>query len=171
MALLRVMHNMEVAHRLTTLPGKCENIHGHSMMVELTLHGMLNRDGIMEGLDFGNVKKTFRSHLDTNYDHHLLLNEADPWAQILVYKVPQEFFHVGGRLWNSSEADLTVQSHMYNPLPGLVTTPGDPTVENLAKWIAEWSANMFTLPADVYIKETNTNGAGFSARYTQPHNN
>ena len=39
---LRVVHNIETAHRLTLLPGRCEAIHGHSMLVTLTLYGPVN---------------------------------------------------------------------------------------------------------------------------------
>jgi len=79
---LRVRHNIEVAHRLFMLPGKCENIHGHSMWVTLDLLGhKIDVDGYLGGLDFGDVKRKFRAYLDTNYDHHLLLNGNDPLAK------------------------------------------------------------------------------------------
>jgi len=67
---------MEVAHRLSLLEGKCENIHGHSMWVDLSIKGNVNpATGIL--MDFGSVKKAFRNFLDTNFDHHLLLNDSD----------------------------------------------------------------------------------------------
>jgi 6-pyruvoyl-tetrahydropterin synthase len=31
-------------------------------------------------LDFGTVKHAFRTYLDGEYDHRLLLNETDTWA-------------------------------------------------------------------------------------------
>lgn len=80
--LLRVRHNIEVAHRLSQLPGKCEAIHGHSMWVTLDLAGDLSATGMVAGLDFGVVKRAFRGHLDGEYDHRLLLNYDDPWAGI-----------------------------------------------------------------------------------------
>jgi 6-pyruvoyltetrahydropterin/6-carboxytetrahydropterin synthase len=72
-----VRHNIETAHRLSQLPGRCENIHGHSMWVELELTGRVNHHGILAGLDFGAIKQSFRGHLDSTYDHRLLLNEHD----------------------------------------------------------------------------------------------
>lgn len=77
---LIVAHNIEVAHRLSQLPGKCEAIHGHSMWVALTLDGPLSPAGMVANLDFGLVKKAFRAHLDAEYDHRLLLNAEDAWA-------------------------------------------------------------------------------------------
>lgn len=131
---ITVIHNIEVAHRLTTLPGKCERIHGHSMLVSLDIFGAMVGN-LLAGLDFGEVKKTFRGYLDHQYDHHLLLGEADPWAE-------------------------------RTELPGLVVTPGDPTVENLAEWIGEWARARFAIgSADavtalrVRIDETATNAA------------
>jgi hypothetical protein len=43
-ALLTVKHNIEVAHRLSKTPGKCENIHGHSMIVEFSITGAPDKD-------------------------------------------------------------------------------------------------------------------------------
>lgn len=79
---LRVRHNIEVAHRLSLLPGKCENIHGHSMWVELDITGMPDERGLLNGLDFGTVKRAFRGYLDENYDHRLLLNAEDRLADL-----------------------------------------------------------------------------------------
>lgn len=118
-ALLTVKHNIEVAHRLSQTPGKCENIHGHSMMVELCIRGKIGPAGLLiinpdsglpnEGpLEFGELKEWFRGVLDKQLDHRLLLNNHDP---ILV---------------DGAEA-----------LPGLQVFPGDPTTENIAKWVYE----------------------------------
>jgi 6-pyruvoyltetrahydropterin/6-carboxytetrahydropterin synthase len=78
---LKIRHNIEVAHRLSLLPGKCQQIHGHSMWVVAELTGEVNNKGILLGIDFGEAKATFRQHLDFTYDHHLLLNRADPVAE------------------------------------------------------------------------------------------
>lgn len=81
-ATLQVRHNIEVAHRLSLLPGKCEAIHGHSMWVDLELGGGLNGAGLLGGLDFGSVKRAFRGHLDAEFDHRLLLNRDDELAAL-----------------------------------------------------------------------------------------
>lgn len=79
-ATIAVRHNIEVAHRLWQLPGKCEAIHGHSMWVRLELRGDLDGQGLLAGLDFGVVKRAYREHLDTHFDHRLLLDADDPIA-------------------------------------------------------------------------------------------
>lgn len=147
---------MEVAHRLSLLPGKCQQIHGHSMMVTLDLRGFdINENGIAGGIDFGALKKLFRNFIDTNYDHHLHLNQLDEWAEDQI-----------------SCTVLGGQTNLARRLPGLVTHPGDPTVENLAKWIAEAMAeelyvhfniqNSCPVELCISIAETGTNGASWS---------
>lgn len=148
MPMIQVRHNIEVAHRLYKLPGKCENIHGHSMIVSLQIFGEFNSNGIFEGLDFGSIKKAFRSYLDTRYDHRLLLNEDDPWAGELVRTIVENDRRV---VWTER-------------LPGLICTPGDPTTENISKWVSEWALTQWPhLSNQVLIEETGTNGAGFES--------
>lgn len=146
MSFIVLKHNIEVAHRLSLLPGKCENIHGHSMWVELKLRGQIGAAGILQNnqhqtFEFGEVKKDFRTYLDTTYDHHLLLNENDPWAQPLYDQNTEGMRGAEGTL------------------PGLHVTPGDPTTENLARWIARWAANRFRTEATVTVQETHVNAA------------
>lgn len=140
-------HNIEVAHRLSLLPGKCQQIHGHSMKVHIKLYGHPDKDGIFEGLDFGDLKKRFRTYLDTHFDHKLLLNEEDPWTTIFHLHDPLPNDPIEGR-----------------QLPGLVEVAGDPTTENLVKWIGKWALEEFRLPVDVHIDETCTNAVGMSFR-------
>lgn len=149
---ISVRHNIEVAHRLFLTPGRCENIHGHSMWVTLSITGLMNEAGMLAGIDFGPLKKEFRGFLDTNYDHRLLLNQADPWAQ----PVSTEDDHIGGN------GDVRT-------LPGLKTTPGDPTTENIARWVGEWGMyDMFSRQwgysvtmLKVEVQETHVNFASW----------
>lgn len=139
-----IRHNMEIAHRLSQLPGKCQKIHGHSMKVELRIDGELDEQGILMGLDYGILKKVFRNYIDSEYDHRLLLNKDDEWAQ---------------QLWTMASGS-TDEAKL---LPGLRTCAADPTTENLAKWICEWVVSEFGgyAPHGVHvtISETGTNGA------------
>lgn len=160
MSFIVVRHNIEVAHRLFELEGdKCQNIHGHSMWVEMKLHGHINNKGLLEGLNFGDVKKAFRAFLDTNYDHHLLLNANDPFAQPLIAPVLKDYVEevTHQRSQGYSAKDLGV-------LPGLTITQGDPTTENIARWVANWATTIFRLKVDVHVQETHVNGAGHSER-------
>lgn len=142
---LEVKHNIEVAHRLHLLEGKCENIHGHSMWVTLRVFGELDANGIMEGISFTDLKQVFRHYLDTKYDHHLLLHQDDPWAQPL------------------SRAALDVVERV-EKLPGLVVFGGDPTTENLAKWIGEWAVQELALDVHCYVQETSVNASGWTSK-------
>lgn len=137
-----VNHNAEIAHRLMNLPGKCEHIHGHSLQIEMHISGHLDENGLLAGLDFGSVKKTFRSYLDETFDHQLHLNYKDPWSKVL------------------QDVD---QHNASKFLPGLRTWPGDPTTENIAKWIGMAMYEHFEakFPVRIYVQETNTNGAEY----------
>jgi 6-pyruvoyl-tetrahydropterin synthase len=116
------------------MPGKCQNIHGHSMKVTVYITGTVDENGVLGGLDFGIVKKEFRNYLKMAYDHKLLLNENDPWA-----------------------AHLHAGPLGMGYLPGLQSVPGDPTTENIARWIFEYMAEDFNVTR-VEIQETSTNG-------------
>lgn len=154
MQTIGVRHNIEVAHRLFTTPGKCENIHGHSMWVTLTLHGEVGHTGMVAGLDFGDIKKEFRTYLDTNYDHRILLNAADPFA---------------GGLFRSDSAGRPSGSR--GTLPGLNATEGDPTTENIARWVGERMRSTFNLMetgiqrVEVEVWETHVNKANWASEW------
>jgi len=141
---LFVRHNAEIAHRLLLLPGKCQQIHGHSLDVELSIAGHIDANGILAGLDFSNVKSVFRDYLDTMFDHQLHLNADDPWANIL----------------HAEDGDVMLINTM-GGLPGLRTWPGDPTTENFAKWMCEHMHEKFGLPVKIAIIETQSNGAEY----------
>lgn len=145
---LKIRHNMEVAHRLSLDTGKCLQIHGHGMQIELVLLVEEGPDGMAvnaahQPLEFGAIKQAFRQYIDSTYDHHLVLNVTDPWAQPLIVASD-----MGEEAWDTR-----------GTLPGLVIVPGDPTVENLAKWIAEWACSMYRCDVICKLDETKTNGA------------
>jgi 6-pyruvoyltetrahydropterin/6-carboxytetrahydropterin synthase len=150
-----IRHNMEVAHRLWKLDGnKCQHIHGHSMWVELQLESAYEKGGIAHNfadqpLEFGDIKSVFRKHLDEEYDHRLLLNQHDPWAKSL--------FTYSNMSAAYNSTDGSFPSGLV--LPGLVPVPDDPTTENIAKWIAAWSAEVFHVDVLVRVNETHTNAA------------
>jgi 6-pyruvoyl-tetrahydropterin synthase len=126
--MIAVKHNIEVAHRLSERPGKCENIHGHSMWVTLSIEGERDEHGFEGGLDFAEVKREFRDYLDTNYDHHLLLNAADVWAQA-IWRVDQALDTPD----SGAAVTLVAAEQVAKTLPGLVTFDGDPTTEKIAE--------------------------------------
>lgn len=153
---ISVRHNIEVAHRLYGLPGKCQNIHGHSMWVTMKLYGnVITENGLLAGLDFADVKKTFRDHLDRRYDHHLLLNEEDPWAGPLVHS------------FKFDDNSVQPETGRVGNLPGVTTFPCDPTTENIARRIGVWAIDMFISKAvprvDIEVQETHVNFAHWSS--------
>lgn len=141
---IAVSHNFEAAHRLFLTPGKCENIHGHSFQAGVELYGPMDKRGMVCGLDFGDVKKVFRQHLDIFYDHRVLLNEEDDWA--------------GQMNLRDSEG--------WSKLPGLQTFPGDPTTENLARQIGMFVRDQFeeagVVGIECVVQETKVNAASWT---------
>lgn len=145
MPAIKVKHNVEMAHRLSQQPdSKCFRIHGHSWWVELTIYGPMNAVTKMI-IDFGEVKRKFRNFLDSNYDHHLLLNPEDPLLAILA-------------LQSSERAGYTLTTLGVN-----LTDYGDPTVENFARIIFEWAHNMFgkAYKYHVVVWEASSNAAEY----------
>jgi 6-pyruvoyl-tetrahydropterin synthase len=150
---LYVKHNAEIAHRLSMLPGKCQQIHGHSLQVELWLMGPTDDNGIMGGLDFGVIKKKFRSWIDQHYDHRLLLNVNDP----LLRQCFDFWTHGNESFTISLDEKIDIFQKFY---PGLLMTSGDPNVENLTKTIFGWASEIYSpLHVRVNVQETNSNGA------------
>lgn len=128
--ILKIKHNMEMAHRLFLTGGKCENIHGHSWWVTISIHAEdeeLTEAGMLLGLDFADLKSDLRHYMDKNFDHRLLLNKNDPWAQLLA-SINQKHNAVGD----------------YEYLPGLKPFEGDPTTELIAADIGEWMQRQLT---------------------------
>jgi 6-pyruvoyl-tetrahydropterin synthase len=118
------------------------------MLVELQMWGSIDDNGIMEGMEFGDVKQVFRHFLDTSFDHHLLLNQDDPFAKVL--QIPFR-----------TTAGETVTREL--ELPGLAVCTEDPTTENLAKWIGGWAISTFDMVKrlEVVVHETRVNMASW----------
>lgn len=140
---ISVRHNIEVAHRLSMTPGKCQNIHGHSMLVILKLTGEVDETGKIFGQDLAEIKELFREYLNRYYDHHLLLNGEDSLIKYLA---------------------STERRALY---PGFMQCDADPTTENIAMWIWGWATEVWGIggkPASsiaVDVQETDSNSASF----------
>lgn len=88
-----IRHNFESGHRLPHLEGKCQSLHGHSFWAEVTIEaqGRLH-EGI--AVEYGEAKAFLRGWVDDNWDHGLILGDADPLLPVLeqhgkVYTVHQ----------------------------------------------------------------------------------
>jgi 6-pyruvoyltetrahydropterin/6-carboxytetrahydropterin synthase len=72
--------SFEMAHALKDYQGKCENIHGHSYHLAVTIIGnVISTPSPKLGmvLDFGDLKKIVRENIVDVFDHVLVLNETD----------------------------------------------------------------------------------------------
>lgn len=128
--MIAVRHNVEMAHRLSQTPGKCQQIHGHSWNVILKLVGDTDETGKV--IEFGVVKEQFRRYLDIHFDHHLLLYVYDPLIRDTGF--PERY-------------------------PGIQTFEADPTTENFAAHLLQWAHKTFDMKAEVEVWETAVNMA------------
>ena len=78
---VKIRHNFETAHRLPHLVGKCQNLHGHSWWIEITVAGDAGVDGIV--VEFGAFKARIREWIDLHLDHGAMLGREDELAHAL----------------------------------------------------------------------------------------
>jgi 6-pyruvoyltetrahydropterin/6-carboxytetrahydropterin synthase len=82
------VHEICIAHRLPTHPGKCKNLHGHNISIELTVESKsLNDQGMV--VDFGDIKRMFVDWLEDCWDHKTILYKKDPLYVSLVNILPE----------------------------------------------------------------------------------
>lgn len=69
--------DFETAHALDGYDGKCQDIHGHSYHLKITLIGEPTTDVSLSDcgmvIDFGDVKKIVREYVYEEFDHRLIL--------------------------------------------------------------------------------------------------
>ena len=74
--------HLAYGHRLLDYNGKCENLHGHNGVAEVTLKAAeLNREKMV--MDFTELGRTMKAWLDDNLDHKVILCKADPLVPVL----------------------------------------------------------------------------------------
>lgn len=101
----------ETAHRLAGHPGRCQFIHGHSYLWEVSLEGDNLKHGML--VDFSELKDAMLATIDP-FDHALILDETDEPGRRVARVLEQEGF--AGRVW---------------------VVPYRPTAENMAKLVAD----------------------------------
>ena len=82
--MFRVSQEIEFCygHRLLDYDGKCKYLHGHNGKAVIVLEAEeLDHRGML--VDFSDIKKQVAGWIDTNLDHRMILNEADPVADFL----------------------------------------------------------------------------------------
>lgn len=141
---IEIRHNVESAHRFyqATSSPKCRHIHGHSWMITLALSAhTLNQDGMV--IEFGQIKRLWRTWLDHHLDHTLMLHQDDPMVSAI----------------QSVEADAR-----------LYLLPQDPTTEYLAAYLLQQAQTLLSKIAggdriqieSVHVQETHVNAATYS---------
>lgn len=75
---VKVEGAFEAAHRVVGYPGKCDRLHGHNWVVELSLRGK-ELDSLGMLVDFKVAKRVLGEVLAT-YDHRFL-NELEPFSK------------------------------------------------------------------------------------------
>lgn len=81
MAKIRItkIFHFEMAHALVDYKGLCQNIHGHSYQLEVTVCGNINQhpDPSKKGMvmDFSDLKNIVDKQIIKRYDHALILNQ------------------------------------------------------------------------------------------------
>ena len=75
---LKVRRSFAAAHQLRGYAGKCEALHGHNYIVEVTVRAE-RLNGIGLALDFKDLKNTLDGLLD-GFDH-TYLNDLEPFAR------------------------------------------------------------------------------------------
>ncbi|MBQ6446434.1 MULTISPECIES: 6-carboxytetrahydropterin synthase QueD [Niallia] len=76
----------DAAHHLHAYEGKCMNLHGHTYKVVFGISGYLDDRGLM--IDFGDIKKIWKSDIEIYLDHRYLNETLPPMnttAENIVY--------------------------------------------------------------------------------------
>ncbi len=80
------LFSFEMAHALEGYDGSCQNIHGHSYKLRVTVIGtpvcdsQSPKDGML--IDFSDLKRIVEQSIINKYDHALVLNKATEAATI-----------------------------------------------------------------------------------------
>ena len=70
-------------HRLMNHPGKCRNLHGHSVKAAISIKSeRLNDQGMV--CDFSDIRECVDAFVDEYLDHNFLLHENDPIIPALI---------------------------------------------------------------------------------------
>jgi len=119
-------------HRLLNYDGKCRHLHGHNGKAVLTLEAG-ELDGLGMVMDFSRIKRVVHTWIDENLDHRMLLHRDDPVLPFLREQGEPVFV-----------MDV------------------NPTAENIAKLIFDYSARQGFPVIEVRLWETDSCYAAYS---------
>jgi len=100
------------AHFLTKYHGKCENLHGHTYKLRVTVEGPVGEEGMV--MDFKELKAVVKERVIDRYDHQNLNdffeNPSAEWMakkiwEDLVGALPVKLFEIS--LWETADSFVT----------------------------------------------------------------
>jgi 6-pyruvoyltetrahydropterin/6-carboxytetrahydropterin synthase len=118
-------------HRLLNYDGKCKFLHGHNGRVVISLEGEKLDDRGML-VDFTDIKRSIRGWIDQELDHRMILNHADPLLPLLQQQAQPVY-----------------------------VIPHNPTAENIARLIFEYTAGQGFPVVEVVLWETRNSNAAY----------
>ena len=72
----------DAAHYLPNYYGKCENLHGHTYRLQVTIKGPIAANGMV--IDFVLLKHIVKEHILTKVDHHCLNDQfKNPTTELI----------------------------------------------------------------------------------------
>lgn len=80
----------DAGHRLSNYNGKCKYLHGHTYLLEVSVQGELDSNGMVT--DFNYLKELVQSILFVHFDHRMILNKNDKLNQKLMGALPSNHF-------------------------------------------------------------------------------
>ncbi|HVV38564.1 MAG TPA: 6-carboxytetrahydropterin synthase QueD [Acidimicrobiales bacterium] len=106
--------SFEAAHQLEWHPGACQNLHGHSYRLEVTVSGPLTADGIV--IDFSDLSALVHREVIDRFDH-TYLNDLlpNPTAELIAADIWERLAHAGAvlhriRLWETENSSVEIEA-------------------------------------------------------------
>lgn len=120
-------------HRLLNYDGKCKHLHGHNGRAVITLEAD-RLDALGMVVDFSAIKRVVSAWIDANLDHRMILHKDDP-----------------------------VLSHLRQQAEPFFLMDVNPTAENLAKLIFDYTLSQGFPVVEVKLWETDDSFAVYRA--------
>ena len=128
---------LDMAHRVRGHKGKCQNVHGHTYMVELSLSSpKLAELGMV--VDFHEFSEFFRTHV-LPFDHSLLTCKED-FDKVLELC---EYHPTGANLTMRKLREAWAIPEFGGDASSWKKLPFNPTAENLAAWFFASASHYF----------------------------
>ena len=106
----------DAAHFLPSYNGKCENMHGHTYRLQVTVDGPLDKEGMV--IDFALLKKVVKEKILTKLDHQVINDTIEVasaenisiwiWDQLADSpEFPEDVRLTEVRLWETASSFVT----------------------------------------------------------------